>query len=125
MKFLVTGSAGFIGFHVSNSLLEESHTVIGLDNHNSYYSRALKEDRASLLRSKNNYIHYKMDLLENKELDKLFKEHQFDAVIHLAAQAGVRYSLENPRAYIESNLVGFFNILECCKENNLKQSENS
>lgn len=114
-KILITGAAGFIGYHLSNRLLEESHEVVGIDNLNDYYDPSLKTARLEQLQP-DNFQFVKMDLLDNERLMQVFKEFKPAIVIHLAAQAGVRYSLENPRSYIESNLDGFFNILEASKQ---------
>lgn len=121
-KILVTGSAGFIGFHLVKSLLAKRYQVIGIDNLNNYYEPQLKTNRLDNLTAfveKNNLHHLyefkKVDISNDIELSTLFDQHSFDAVINLAAQAGVRYSLENPKAYVDSNLVGFTNILECCR----------
>ena len=116
MKFLITGVSGFIGMHVCKRLLDSGYEVIGIDNINSYYDVSLKKDRLKQIHSKNNqFKFYKIDILEYKKLEKVFEENNFDYVIHLAAQAGVRYSLENPKSYIDSNLNGFFNIIELSK----------
>ena len=115
MHILVTGAAGFIGFHTSLSLLDRGDTVVGLDNLNDYYDVSLKEDRLALLREKPGFSLARQSLEDRPGLEALFEEHRFDAVINLAAQAGVRYSLENPLAYVDSNVVGFMNILECCR----------
>lgn len=114
-KVLITGAAGFIGFHLSMRLLEEGHKVIGLDNLNEYYDIDLKKNRLELLKGYDCFSFKKMDILDKKSLDYMFEMECFDYVIHLAAQAGVRYSIENPYAYIDSNIVGFMNILEACR----------
>ena len=116
MKILVTGSAGFIGSMLSLKLLERSDEVFGVDNHNDYYDPKIKDDRIRLLKKNKNYKHYKIDITDQAGLIKVFKKHLPDKVVNLAAQAGVRYSIENPLAYINSNIVGFTNILEnCCQ----------
>jgi UDP-glucuronate 4-epimerase len=117
MKVLVTGAAGFIGFHLSKILLERGDQVVGLDNLNDYYSVSLKEARLAQLTATDGFAFAKFSLEDRSQLEALFTEYAFDAVVNLAAQAGVRYSLENPRAYVDSNLVGFINILECCRHN--------
>ena len=115
MKALVTGSAGFIGSALSIRLLERGDEVIGIDNHNDYYDPKIKEDRLKELLKFANYKHYKIDLIDQKNLKNIFKNFKPQRVVNLAAQAGVRYSLENPIAYINSNIVGFANILENCR----------
>ena len=117
MKYLVTGAAGFIGMHTSKRLLEAGHEVVGLDNLNNYYDPALKEHRLEQLQSYSNFRFIKMDLADREGMAELFKTEQFTHVIHLAAQAGVRYSLENPFAYVDSNLVGTMTVLEGCRHN--------
>ncbi|CAM8483034.1 NAD-dependent epimerase [Escherichia coli] len=119
MKFLVTGAAGFIGFHVSKRLLNDGHQVVGIDNINDYYDVKLKESRLEQLESPS-FTFYKLDLADRDGMAKLFETEQFDRVIHLAAQAGVRYSLENPYAYADSNLTGYLNILEGCRHNKVQ-----
>lgn len=109
---LVTGSAGFIGYHVATTLLAEGHTVVGLDNFNDYYAPVLKDARAALLRSSQNYHERRVDLADLEALGKVFREFRFTRVCHLAAQAGVRYSLDHPHVYERSNLAGFLNLLE-------------
>ena len=130
MRMLVTGAAGFIGAALIRVLLQNGHTVYGIDNLNSYYDIQLKYARLKLLGISTNdfssekfyksdlYLDFyfgKIDLLSTNSLEDLFEKKKFDVVINLAAQAGVRYSLENPKAYIDANVVGFFNILECCR----------
>lgn len=120
MKILVTGAAGFIGFHVTLQLLARGDTVVGVDNLNDYYDVSLKQDRlAEIAKQPNaaNFKFFKLDLADVEATAELFKQEQFDRVVHLAAQAGVRYSLQNPNAYVQSNLVGFTNILEGCRHN--------
>lgn len=119
MKFLVTGAAGFIGFHVSERLLKAGHQVVGIDNLNDYYDVSLKQARLDLLASEN-FTFRKLDLSDNAGMASLFANEKFDRVIHLAAQAGVRYSIENPHVYAESNLVGHLNILEGCRHNKVQ-----
>lgn len=116
-KILVTGAAGFIGFHLSKLLLQKGVTVIGFDNINDYYDVNLKYARLAILEKFENFTFVKGDLADKTAVDKLFSENKFDIVVNLAAQAGVRYSIENPQAYIESNVIGFFNILEACRNN--------
>jgi len=125
MKVLVTGVAGFIGFHVVMALFQRGDEVIGIDNLNDYYDVSLKKSRLNQLKkySKKNKIKfnfYKIDIANHKSIDKIFKNHSPQRVIHLAAQAGVRYSIENPRVYAESNLLGFTNILEACRYNKIE-----
>ncbi|MGJ4945715.1 NAD-dependent epimerase [Bradyrhizobium sp. HKCCYLS1011] len=112
---LVTGAAGFIGFHVAQHLLNEGRRVVGIDNLNSYYDPRLKEARLELLKAQPGFSFLKLDLADRAAVKALFAQHRFPAVIHLAAQAGVRYSLENPHAYVDANLEGFINILEGCR----------
>ena len=117
MKILVTGSAGFIGSALSIRLLERGDEVVGIDNHNDYYDPKLKEARLNRHVEHKNYTHIRMDIENQKLVESLFKDHQFDGVVNLAAQAGVRYSIENPLAYINTNIVGFSHILEGCRHN--------
>jgi len=117
---LVTGSAGFIGFHVTKKLLETGNKVIGIDSLNNYYEPKLKKDRNKILLESKNYKFYKLNLKNEKELKKIFTENKIDKICHLAAQAGVRYSLENPLSYEESNLKGFINIMECARHFKIK-----
>ena len=115
MRFkLVTGSAGFIGFNLSRKLLERGDNIIGIDNHNDYYDPKIKDERLKLLKKYSNYSHYKVDLSNKEGLEEVFKKYNFEKVINLAAQAGVRYSMKNPLAYINSNIVGFAYVLENC-----------
>ncbi|WP_218352587.1 NAD-dependent epimerase [Alteromonas lipotrueiana] len=123
MKVLVTGAAGFIGSHVSMYLLERGDEVVGLDNLNDYYDPTLKEarlERIKALPSADKFRFVKMSVEDRDSMETLFADEKFDKVVHLAAQAGVRYSIENPHAYIDSNIVGFMNILEGCRHNKIK-----
>ncbi len=117
---LVTGVAGFIGFHLARRLLKDGRRVVGFDNMNPYYDVALKEARLEELKDESNFIFIKMDLTDRKKLEKLFAQQEFDVVVNMAAQAGVRYSIENPYAYVDSNLVGFVNLLESCRHSDVK-----
>ncbi|MGD9981004.1 MAG: NAD-dependent epimerase [Hyphomonadaceae bacterium] len=117
---LVTGAAGFIGYHLSDRLLREGRAVIGLDNFSDYYSVELKQARVRELEKQAGFTMVRMDLADADGLKRLFAEHRFDLVYNLAAQAGVRYSLINPQAYVTANLEGFVNILECCRHNATK-----
>jgi UDP-glucuronate 4-epimerase len=114
---LVTGAAGFIGFHVAQRLLSEGRDVVGLDVVNNYYDPKLKEARLDILRRHSNFSFVKLDLADRAATGLLFERHRFPVVVHLAAQAGVRYSLENPHAYIDANIEGFINVLEGCRHN--------
>lgn len=116
MNILVTGSAGFIGWKVAHKLLEEGHTVIGLDNLNDYYDVRLKEYRLNTLKEHSNFTFYRVDIENINELKEIFKKHKIDAVINEAARAGVRYSIENPYVYFTTNANGVLNLLELCKE---------
>ena len=120
MKILVTGAAGFIGMHVSERLLARGDEVVGLDNLNDYYDPVLKEARLARLKPEANFRFVALDVADREGMAQLFAEEKFDRVVHLAAQAGVRYSLKNPLAYIDSNLVGFTNILEGCRHQAVK-----
>ena len=112
---LVTGAAGFIGFHLTRKLLAAGKRVVGLDNLNPYYDPKLKEARLALLQAEPNFVFERLNLEDRAAMSALFEKHRFDAVVNLAAQAGVRYSIENPHAYIDSNIVGFLNVLEGCR----------
>jgi UDP-glucuronate 4-epimerase len=118
-KVLVTGAAGFIGFHLSNRLLKDGHEVAGLDNLNAYYDVRLKEARLQKLEPQPRFRFVRMDLSDRAGIESLFKTERFDVVVNLAAQAGVRYSLQNPHAYVDANLTGFMNILEGCRHNDV------
>ncbi len=120
MKILVTGAAGFIGFHTAKQLLERGDTVVGLDNFNDYYDVDLKNSRAAILNDYPNFKMVRLDLNDRDGIEKLFNDEGFEKVIHLAAQAGVRYSIENPHAYIDSNIVGTLHILEGCRHNDVQ-----
>ncbi|RLA30771.1 MAG: capsular biosynthesis protein CpsI [Gammaproteobacteria bacterium] len=115
MKILVTGAAGFIGYYTSKQLLDRGDTVVGIDNFNDYYDVSLKEARASILDDYDNFKMARINLQDRDAVEKLFAEENFEKVVHLAAQAGVRYSIENPHSYIESNIVGTLHILEGCR----------
>jgi UDP-glucuronate 4-epimerase len=119
-KFLVTGAAGFIGFHMSHRLLARGDTVVGLDNLNDYYNVRLKRDRLEQLLPQPGFTFHQLDLADREAVAQLFARERFEVVIHLAAQAGVRYSIENPHAYVASNLVGFVNVLEACRHGGIK-----
>jgi UDP-glucuronate 4-epimerase len=119
-KVLVTGAAGFIGFHLAKRLLTDGHQVVGVDNMNPYYDVSLKEARFEDLKKEANFTFFQTDLCDRPKLEDLFARHGFEVVVNLAAQAGVRYSLENPYAYVDSNLVGFINLLECCRHQAVK-----
>jgi len=122
-NILVTGAAGFIGFHLSKRLLDDGNDVVGIDNINDYYDVNLKHARIALLQKHSNFTFYKIDIADLHAMEDLFanqRENAFDVVINLAAQPGVRYSLKNPHAYIRSNIVGFTNILECCRHCKVK-----
>ena len=114
-RYLITGGAGFIGFYLSKALLEKGAEVVGLDNLNDYYEVSLKEERLAILRKQEGYRFVKADLADKEAVFRLFAEYRPQIVVNLAAQAGVRYSIDNPDAYIQSNIVGFFNILEACR----------
>ena len=114
-RVLITGSAGFIGFHVCKLFLEKNYNVVGVDNLNSYYDVKLKRNRTRYLKEYKNFKFFKADICNKMILKNIFKKNKFDKVINLAAQAGVRYSIKNPDAYMKSNLIGFFNIIDLCK----------
>ena len=120
MKFLITGAAGFIGFHTSQYLLDRGDIVIGVDNINDYYDPSLKEARLSQLKDNDRFTFYKIDIIDKDAVNTIFETESPEHIIHLAAQAGVRYSIENPYAYIDSNITGFMNILEACRHNPIK-----
>ncbi len=120
MKLLVTGAAGFIGYALAHSLCQRGDDVVGIDNLNDYYDVGLKQARLQQLATFKNFHFIKMDIADSAALEGLFKKFRFDRVLNMAAQAGVRYSLENPRAYIDSNLVGFANLLECCRHHDIE-----
>ncbi len=120
MKILITGSAGFIGFHLSTRLLKEGYDVVGIDNLNDYYDVNIKKTRLKMLEENQNFKFILTSIEDREAMRSLFKSHSFDYVVNLAAQAGVRYSIENPEAYVDSNLVGFANILEGCRNSKVK-----
>ncbi|MEH7200714.1 SDR family NAD(P)-dependent oxidoreductase, partial [Priestia megaterium] len=113
--YLITGAAGFIGYFLSKKLLEQGCTVVGIDNINDYYDIKLKHTRLEQLEPYEKFMFLKVDISNKEALTNVFKEYKPDIVVNLAAQAGVRYSLENPDAYIQSNVIGFYNILEACR----------
>jgi len=119
-KILITGVAGFIGYHLAEKLLNNNYLIVGIDNLNDYYDTTLKIARLNNLKKLKNFAFQKIDFTNNNELDPLFNENKFDQVIHLGAQAGVRYSITNPQFYIDTNITGFLNILENCKKHNIK-----
>jgi UDP-glucuronate 4-epimerase len=119
-KILITGAAGFIGFHLAKKLSQEGYQVTGIDNLNDYYDVGLKHSRLAILNQDKNFSFQKIDLTDAHALNDVFQKEQFDYVVNLAAQAGVRYSLTNPHAYLQSNLHGFLNILEACRHNNIR-----
>ena len=118
---LITGCCGFIGYHLTKKIHEiyNDYTIVGIDNMNDYYDVSLKENRLNELHELTNFIFYTCDISNNTELKKVFENHNIDLVINLAAQAGVRYSIENPKVYIQSNIIGFYNILENCRKHNI------
>ena len=120
MKVLITGAAGFIGFHLSKKLLNEHYIVFGIDNLNNYYDVNLKKDRVSYLNKSKNFIFNKIDLSSKKKINKIIEQNKIKYIVHLAAQAGVRYSIDHPEFYFKNNLEGFFNILEISKINKIK-----
>ncbi|WP_086931431.1 NAD-dependent epimerase [Agarilytica rhodophyticola] len=120
MKYLVTGAAGFIGFHVSKRLLDDGHYVVGVDNLNSYYDVSLKKSRLVILSDRSSFRFFTTDLADEVSVASLFSSEKFDRVIHLAAQAGVRYSIDNPMAYAQSNLLGHMTVLEGCRNNSIE-----
>jgi UDP-glucuronate 4-epimerase len=110
-KYLITGSAGFIGFHLAKKLLQDGFIVVGVDNLNNYYDQKLKKERNKILGKYKNYKFNKIDIKNHKKLEKIFRKNKLDGIINLAAQAGVRYSLDNPKSYIDNNILGFFNVI--------------
>jgi UDP-glucuronate 4-epimerase len=120
MNVLVTGAAGFIGYSLSERLLDAGNTVYGIDNLNDYYDVSLKQARLSRLKKKAGFTFEKLDLADRPGMETLFRESTFDCVVNLAAQAGVRHSIDNPASYVDSNLVGFGNVLEGCRHNKVK-----
>lgn len=120
MKAMITGAAGFIGFSLAKKLLSKGYHVTGIDNLNNYYDVELKKDRLKILEKENNFTFIKADISHRQEIKEIFSKNRFDYVVNLAAQAGVRYSIENPESYIDSNMVGFGNILEGCRHSKVK-----
>lgn len=120
MKVLVTGSAGFIGMHTAEKLLAHGDTVVGLDNLNDYYDVSLKQARLARLQAHSNYVHERVDLADRAEMERVFATHKPDRVIHLAAQAGVRYAATNPHVYVHSNVTGFLHVLEGCRHHGVQ-----
>ena len=118
-KVLVTGAAGFIGFHLCRRLLDRGDTVVGLDNLNDFYDVRLKQNRLAQLEGESRFSFHRLNLIERDSIARLFADESFQTVLHMAAQAGVRYSLENPHAYVDSNLVGFLNMLEGCRQSDV------
>lgn len=116
-RYFITGAAGFIGFHLAEKLLKQEATIIGFDNINDYYEPKLKYTRLSILKQYKNFIFIKGDITDKESIHKVFQEYKPEIVVNLAAQAGVRYSIDNPEAYIYSNIIGFYNILEVCRNN--------
>ncbi len=121
MRILVTGSAGFIGMHVCIKLLELGHNIVGVDNMNDYYDTKLKNDRIEHIKSKFNFTFIQLDIADKDDLHNLSESYSFDMVINLAAQGGVRYSIDNPDAYLHSNMIGFYNVLEFVRNNNISK----
>lgn len=119
-SILVTGAAGFIGYHVAEALLDRGDSVVGLDNLNDYYDVGLKHARLARLDGRKGFEFTKLDLVDRAGIESLFAGHSFDRVVHLAAQAGVRYSIENPHSYVDSNLVGFINVLDACRHSEIE-----
>ncbi len=120
MKILITGAAGFIGFHLAGRLLQEGHTVVGLDNMNDYYDVRLKEARLERLHDYDAFTLMRMDIDDAPQMKRLFADHAFETVVNLAAQAGVRYSLDYPETYVQSNMSGFLNVLEGCRQSGVR-----
>src|SRR6266850_5581854 len=120
MKILVTGAAGFIGATLAHHLLDRGDEVVGIDNLNDYYDVRLKQARLERLRARGGFLFHKLDIVERRPMGELFAAGKFDAVVHLAAQAGVRYSIENPSAYIDANLVAFMHVLEGCRHTKVR-----
>jgi len=119
-KILITGSSGFIGFHLSKKFLDFGYSVSGIDNMNNYYSKQLKEDRNSILKRHENYVFFKSDINDSEALHNILSQEKPDLVVHLAAQAGVRYSIDNPHVFVRDNIGGFVTLLEACNKNQIK-----
>ena len=120
MKILITGAAGFIGYNLANLLLKKNHKVFGIDNFDNYYSPKFKKKRILLLNKNKKFSFNKIDITKKKKLSLYFKKNKFDLIVHLAAQAGVRYSLINPQKYVDVNILGFLNIIDLARKNNVK-----
>ena len=122
MRILITGACGFIGFHLTKKLLKKKkYKVYGIDNFDDYYSISLKKKRKKELLNYNNFLFYKIDIKNSKKLEQVIKSNKIDIIFHLAAQAGVRYSIKNPKKYIENNIVGFYNLIDIAKRNRIKK----
>ena len=122
MRILITGACGFIGFHLTKKLLKKKkYKVYGIDNFDDYYSISLKKKRKKELLNYNNFLFYKIDIKNSKKLEQVIKSNKIDIIFHLAAQAGVRYSIKNPKKYIENNIVGFYNLIDIAKRNRIQK----
>ena len=119
MKIIITGAAGFIGYHLCESLLKEDHQILGIDNLNNYYDQNLKLERLKRLKNSKNFIFKKIDISNREHVEKIFKNFKPNRVVNLAAQAGVRFSIEKPYSYIDSNIIGFINLIEISQQNDV------